>query len=305
MHRALALGVVLVIVAAVPAAADGSRLIDRNAKQVRLAVSRDGRALLTYRTGGATRRVLVSGAVNALAPTTTRPQVDFKLDYSGNAAGFANGCKPYDGPDLPWLVTACRAPDGSYWAVQSWQRGLPNYGVEPTPTQAAQELRISHWTGPIATLEVGLDWIYGGLFHHLFGRVTYRGQPVHGFRSTRTGAPLDAYGRNLYLDTYNSAYGRGWHRENSFLAHKPTGAFCYGFYPARTAAGSSAAAKLRGNGERYRMTMIGPGVTPDVGWEGSGLPDFNPATPEHVAHEREMNARRATLAAGDGLCRQD
>ena len=28
-----------------------------------------------------------------------------------------------------------------------------------------------------------------------------------------------------------SAYGSGWRRENSFLSHHGTGAFCYGFYP--------------------------------------------------------------------------
>jgi hypothetical protein len=25
-------------------------------------------------------------------------------------------------------------------------------------------------------------------------------------------------------------YGAGWKRENSFVPHNPTGAFCYGFY---------------------------------------------------------------------------
>jgi hypothetical protein len=292
------------VVAAVPPVAGGSELIDHNAKQVKLAVSRDGRALLTYRADGVAKRVLVWGAVNALAPTTSRPQVKFNLDYSADAAAFANACRPYDGPELAWLVTACRAPDGSYWAVQNWQRGLPNWGVTPTAKQAAWELRISHWTGPIAQLDVGLDWVYSGRFHSIFGRFTYRGQPVHGFRSTRAGVPLDTYGRNLYLDTYNSAYGAGWHRENSFLAHNPTGAFCYGFYPFRATAGSTGE-KLRGNGARYRMTVIGPGVTPDVQWEGEGLPDFNAANPEHVAREREMNALRGKLAAGDRLCQQN
>ena len=54
--------------------------------------------------------------------------------------------------------------------------------------------------------------------------------PVYGFRSTPTGVPLDSHGRNIYLDTLNSAYGPGWRRENSFLSHRPTGVFCYGLY---------------------------------------------------------------------------
>ena len=53
---------------------------------------------------------------------------------------------------------------------------------------------------------------------------------MHGFKSTAGGNPLDTFGRNLYLDTFNSAYGAGWKRENSFLMHKNTGTFCYGFY---------------------------------------------------------------------------
>jgi hypothetical protein len=44
----------------------------------------------------------------------------------------------------------------------------------------------------------------------------------------------------------------------------------------------------------------GPGVTPDVKWEGKGLPAFNLANPEHLAHEAGMN----TLLDGlnDPLC---
>ena len=37
--------------------------------------------------------------------------------------------------------------------------------------------------------------------------------------------------RLIYLDTFNSVYGQGWRRDNSFVSHNPTGAFCSGFYP--------------------------------------------------------------------------
>ena len=297
----------LVMLLTFAAASQASQLIDRNAKGVSLSVSHDGKALLSYTAAGVRKNVLLSGGVNALAPSTSRSQVELRLDYSGNAGPLRNACRRYDGPALFALVAACKAPDGSYWAVQSWQRGLPNYGVEPTAKHAAHELRVSHWTGPVAKLEVGLDWIYGGLFHHVFGRLTYRGEPVHGFRSTSAGVPLDTYGRNLYLDTYNSAYGRGWRREKSFLAHRPNGNFCYGFFGERRDPRSSAGGKLQGNGERYRISVIGPGVTPDVRWEGAGLPRFDRTNPEHMKREREMNAWRTELAAGDGgqACRQN
>ena len=47
----------------------------------------------------------------------------------------------------------------------------------------------------------------------------------------RPGQPLDSFGRNLYLDTLDSAYGTGWKRENSFLTHKGDGVFCYSVNP--------------------------------------------------------------------------
>ena len=251
-----------------PSVARGSELIDRNAKNVRLSVNASGKALLVYSKGSQTRRVLVWGAINAINPTRERPQVSFRLDYSGGWGAhrravwkaFRNTCRSYTGPPLRWLVTACTARDGSHWAVQSWQRMLPNYGLDPTPRQAVWELRLSHWSGPIAVLDISLDWAYRR-FDHLWGTYSYLGNPIYGFRVTPTGAPLDTFGRNLYVDTLNSAYGHGWKRENSFLAQNPRGNFCYGFFPHGS--------RPSGKGERYRATIIGPGVTPDVFWESN------------------------------------
>ncbi len=199
-----------------PATASASEVIERNASDVELKVDKSGQALLSYDSRGKRWNVLVWGAVNAIQPTTARPQVEFKLDYSGGYGTykrpvwktFKDGCKPYDGPELQWLVAACKAPDGSYWAVQSWQRMLANYGIAPTAKQSVWELRLSHWKGPLPQLDVHMNWAYKK-FHHIFGSFTYLGKPVHGFKSTSTGNPLDTFGRNLYLDTFNSAYGAG------------------------------------------------------------------------------------------------
>ena len=105
-------------------------------------------------------------------------------------------------------MTSCTAKDGSNWALQSWQRMLPNYGVAPNATQSVWELRLSHWTGPLPELTVNTNWAYHK-YDHLFGTFLYKGAPVHGFRSTAGGNPLDTFGRNLYVDTFNSAYGAG------------------------------------------------------------------------------------------------
>jgi hypothetical protein len=311
----------------------GSRLIDRNATDVSLQLNAKGEALLSYRAHGQERHVLVWGAVNASPPQSDIPQVSFQLDYSGGFAkyfrdnpqarqlaseyrrikgtpgylgspvvrelqqlqqaadlywqtAFHGGCGSYTGPPIAWALITCTAPDGSYWAVQAWQRDLPDYGVSPTPTDAAWELRLSHWTGELPLLTVHTDWAWQR-WDHLFGTLTYAGRPVFGFHSTSDGDPLDAYGRNIYIDTFDSAYGAGWRRENSALTHNPTGAFCYSVNPHP---GHAA-----GAGTRYRITVVGPGVTPDEVWEG-------PAPGPYKA-SADGAANRQIAALHDRLCR--
>lgn len=286
----------LALVAALAApAASASQLIARDGRDVRLQVNASGKALVTYRSRGAVRRVLAWGAVNATPAGAGRPQVTFRLDYSGGWRsarrpvwkGFENNCRPASVP-LVWAVAACRAADGSLWALQRWQRTLPVYGVTPTPAQAAWELRLSHWTGPLPRLEVRFGWTYRR-YHQLYGRLMYRGLPVYGLRSTSRGRPLDTYGRNIYVDTFGSAYGSGWRRENGFLTHEPTGGFCYGFYPHGN--------RPSGQSRRYRATVIGPGVTPDVYWQGLPPPRYNPQF--DLAADSDLLA----LLVGDRLCR--
>jgi hypothetical protein len=297
VSRFLTLVAVVAVAAAALLAAQAARasqLIDRNARDVELAVDAKGEALLTYRVAGRVRHVLAWGAVNAIAPTRSRAQVAFRLDYAGGWGKyhrdywrtFANACRPYDGPRLAWFVAGCTAPDGSYWALQAWQRALPDYGVTPSPAQAAWELRLSHWTGPLPVLAISVGWAYRK-FDKLFGTFTYDGQAVYGFRSTSAGAPLDSFGRNVYVDTYDSAYGAGWKRDNSFLTHTGRGSFCYGFYPH----GSHPA----GNGAKYRATAEGPGVTPDVMWEGDAPGPFDPSL--------QAQTNRELTALADPLCR--
>jgi hypothetical protein len=291
-----------------PSVASASQLIARNTSTESLVVSADGKALLTYHGHGKLQRVLAWGAANARQPTQVAEQTEFRVDYSGGWATFGrpvwktvrNTCRPYRGPALSYLVAACTARDGSHWALQRWQRHQANFGLPPwKPGHGAWELRLSHWRGAVVRLEVWRDWSYGGRWHHLFGRLTYRGQPVHGFSTTPTGDPLDRFGRVLSLDTLDSAYGKGWRRENGFVARNPDGTFCYGFVPHTSQRGERRPA---GNGRRYRLAVSGPGVTPDVVWEGTGLPDFDPENQEHVAHEASMNAIQRTLMRSSEPC---
>jgi hypothetical protein len=279
----------------VPASASASEIIDRNAQNIRLGVDGGGQALVTYTVRGRVMHVRAWGAVDARQPTKSRSQVSFRKDYSGRYwSSFKSQCRAYEGPRLAFQVTACTAPDGSYWALQSWRRTLPNFDGSPRRGLGTRELHLSHWSSALATLDAWTDWVYGGRYHHLFGRLAYEGKPVYGFSATRVGSPLDGYGRNIYVDTLDSHYGKGWRRENAFLAHQPTGVFCYGFYRFTS--------RGPGNGVKYRLTAIGPGVTPDVSITLAGLHDYDGNNSADVAYEHQQNALQDSIAGVDKKC---
>jgi hypothetical protein len=304
------------------APAHASQVIARNPSKIRFAVNGNGVALVTFRERGRLLHMLARGAVNARLrpPRPGVPQVKFRLDYSGGRLfyghpvwrRFRNACRPYDGPKLDWLVTACTAPDGSYWALQSWQTRLPGLGFAPwLYWQKEWWLHLSHWTGDPARLDVYQDWVYGRHIEEVFGQYTYRGVGVRGFGTTHWGAPTDNYGRLLYLDTHNSRYGRGWRREEAFVSSGPPGIFCFGFfkrdpYKNGHAHPPGTPHRKRGpaHGDRYRMTAVGPGVTPDVTWYGPGLHRYDAGNPADVQLEQSMNAKLDEIRGGWHRCRQ-
>jgi hypothetical protein len=282
LQRSLVVLTVLLIAAVAAVPAFGSAIVGRNVSRATLSIDRHGRAHVSYRSGGAEKYLVAWGAINARAPSRTRPQVKFRIQFGIRGKGV---CLPYDGPPLAWLLKACKAPDGSYWALQAWVRLKPNYGG----TRGAMELHLSHWRGPLAVLSIYQNWAYRR-YRHLFGRLTYRGRGVYGFKATPAGSPLDGYGRNIYVDTFDSRYGKGWHRENSFLTHhrgKTLGDFCYGFFPH--------AGHPSGQGTKYRATVEGPGVTPDVMWAADDIGPYDDSV------QQQMQAMERSW--GDPKCR--
>jgi hypothetical protein len=302
---AAALGV---LAAGVPAAPASEQFSDVNVRVLSLGVNAKGEALVQYRReDGRIRRVLAWDAVDARVPTEGVPQVRFRWDYAGGWGKyrrlevwktFRNVCGPYAGPSLPLFVAGCTAPDGSHWALQSFQRLQPLLGFEPwLPRHTASELHLSHWTGDLAVLEVSTNWTYAGRWQGVFGRLTYARAAVHGFATTSVGNPKDRYGRNVYIDTLNSAYGPGWKRESGILLHRPTGTFCHSFVPQKPFPHyPSKAMRPAAPGERYRVTVMGPGVTPIVQWEGPGL------TEADRPRDPELDALFDRIMAGDRIC---
>lgn len=284
---------------------------DVNATEIALKVNRAGEALVTYtRADGTPRRVLVWDAVNARQPDSGAPQVRFRYDYAGGWGKyrkssywrtFRNVCVPYDGPALPYFLAACKAPDGTYWALQRWQRLQALLGFGPfRPEHTAWELHISHWSGPLAELQVFVNWTYGGGFEGVFGRFTYLGAPQYGFGTTSTGNPKDRYVRNVYIDTLNSAYGPGWFRESGIVTHKGTGTFCHSFVPQRPFPDyPNRAMRPAAPGERYRVTVMGPGVTPVIQWEGPGLGPYDRVS------DHGINTVFDEVMNGDAICARE
>jgi hypothetical protein len=170
-------------------------------------------------------------------------------------------------------------------------------------------LHLSHWSGPLPVLDAYVDWVYSGRFQHLFGQYTYNGRGVRGFGTTHFGAPTDGFGRLVYLDTHNSIYGPDWARENSFVSSGPPGLFCYGFYkfdPTRGyphPRGYPSTPRGPGTGEKYRLTVSGPGVTPDVSIVIPGLHDFDRNNPADVAYEKQQDALLFSILGPDKICR--
>ena len=281
-----------------PAGASASGILgDRDVSAPTIGVNAKGIALVQYTTAsGLARHVLVWGAVNAVAnPTLGAKQQAFQFDYSGGWKSqknssywktFTDGCAPYDGPALPFFVAGCDAPDGSFWALQAWQRNLPMRGFDPwTAQQKAVELHVSHWTGDLPVLEIYQHWTYADRHQGFFGRLTYLGQPVFGTR-TSSATVSDPFARNIYIDTFDSDYGPGWRHDTAIGTHSGDGGFCYTFVPQAPPAGyPSTKPHGDGLGSQIRVSVMGPGVTPIVQWVGNRLTQID-STAETDATQR-------------------
>ena len=90
---------------------------------------------------------------------------------------------------------------------------------------------------------------------------------------------------------------RSWKRESGILTHKSTGTFCHSFVPQRPFPGyPSQEIRPPASGERYRITVGGPGVTPVMQVELAGL------TQADRDRDHDFDAVFDQVMAGDRVC---
>ena len=193
------------------------------------------------------RTVLVDGRTERPAAVAARPQVEFAATTPAAARRVARrrrvrvpraAAGPTTVPALAMLVAACKAPDGSYWALPALAARSSRCAASRRSDRArsGRSCTSSHWTGPLPELEVSPNWTYGGRWQGLFGRLSYqrRARPR---RSDALGAqrrpvrPLRLH-RHLQLDLRARLEARHRRRRRT----SANGAFCFSFVAAGAAA---------------------------------------------------------------------
>jgi len=306
-------GMLMLAGALAPAAAASDRLA-LNASHVSLAVSANGRRRSsrisravgcgTHLSRARSTRCRRARACRRSGSRSIGPAAGRRIATRSGGDELATTARATRGPALASLVAACTAPDGSSWALQAWQPKLPHRGYPPYAAGQTDWSSTSR-TGPGRSPTSRCTRTGRSTVRHTtcFGRLLYGGVPVHGFHTVSgSGGPQDRYGRSLYIDTFDSAYGRGWRRETSIVFRNPTGVFCYSFWPTHDVSLPGHPDRPAGDGSKYRIEVQGPGVTPNLSVVVQDPGKWDPNDPDRVAYEREMKARQLQLSAGDRFC---
>jgi hypothetical protein len=169
-------------------------------------------AEVSWRSGGGRQTVIVP--------------VRGQLTHGGSLAG-ADVSRPASVAGLTLALAVRRTPDGTLWALQSWQ-------VEPG---APPEVHLARWRGSPTKLELA------AARDRVTGSASFQGRPVAGRTFTLEGKRPRIY---VYLDCFGcpAAHGAGWGRMLG-VAPRADGSFAVRLRPEWT-------------GTRYRATVAGP-----------------------------------------------
>lgn len=117
----------------------------------------------------------------------------------------------------------------------------------------------------------------GDHYFVIFGSYRQGNVNIYG-PARRSGNPTNEFGRNVYIDTFDSDYGKGWRRVTGALTQPRGGNWCYEFSPKPASKGKLGVSKRN----RYRITIVGPRALPDQRYEFTapsfplGSADYNP-----------------------------
>ena len=236
-RRALVAMIVMLACIAVPATAGATLKIASRTSSERLSVARDGSAVITWREGGRIRRAVVRGDHVSYRSHVGRARIGRHVR-----------------PAVAYGVAQVVLPDGTRYALQRVRR-LGQFGQV-----GAAELRFARWRGAQPQLRLTGEWAYNGRLPRICGTATYHGRPFYGGAHTLAGRPLDAFGRNVYIDVLRA--GR-WYRIMGVLT-RPRGFALL----IREAAW---------RGARYRALVPGPNLDGDL------APDVTAAAPMPAA----------------------
>ena len=247
-----------------------------------LQVNDRGEALVTYRTtAGTIRHVYVWGAINANAPDPEHAAGAVQLRLLRRPAALRTPDLAHVRGPLPPLRRAeARLARGRLQGARRLLLGAAALAAAaadarhpPVPAGAGAPTSSTSRTGrgrcPCSRCRRTGRTAAGG-------RGCSAGSPTSASPPTASGRrrreQRDAYARFFYVDTFDSAFGPGWRHDAGKVAHSRNGAFCYSFVPQWTPAGYPVhVLRPPGNGKRHRVTVMGPGVTPVIQWEGAAL----------------------------------
>jgi hypothetical protein len=213
----------LLVLACLPATAGASLKISAWTSGERLSVSRDGTAQITWRENGRARTAIVRGD---------------RVTYRGRIGKHAGRAVS---PSVAYGVAEVVLPNGTHYALQRVRR-LGQFGARGAP-----ELRFARWRGAQPLLALTGEWAYNGKLPRICGTATYHGRPFFGTRHTLSGRPLDALGRNVYIDVLRPG---GWFRIMGVLT-RPRG---FALLIRESA----------WRGARYRALVPGPNIDGDL-----------------------------------------
>jgi hypothetical protein len=212
------------VLAIAPATAGASLKVSAWTSHEHLSVAPDGSAQITWREAGRTRVAVIRG-----------DHVSYRSHIRKRGVGR------HVAPEVAYGVDEVVLAGGTHYALQRVRR-LGQLGRLGAP-----ELRFARWRGAQPALSLTGEWAYHGRFPRVCGTATYHGRPFFGDRHTLSGRPLDAFGRNVYIDVLTVS---GWFRIMGVLT-RPRGF----------------ALLIRDSawrGSRYRALVPGPNIDGDL-----------------------------------------